>query len=146
VRANVALAAARLGLARIDGGPTALDWLGAATPPIVRAAAARWAFAVRDGAEGEQLASALAACASDPTQPALARACAAPALPTETDDADLIAIDSLGQPMPDRLVAVRLADGSALVTYTDARARVRLESAPAGALSLDAPESAVLVP
>lgn len=146
VRANVAVAAARLGLARLDGGTTALDWLGEGAPPLVRSAAARWAFAAREGLDAARVDALLAACGADPLQPALARACSMPALGTETDDLDLIAVDANGRPMPGRLVAVRLADGSALVTYTDARARVHLAGAPVGSVSLDAPESAVLVP
>ncbi len=145
VRANVALAAAYLRLPRIDGGPTALDWL-TGTAPIVRAAAARWGSAVRDQVDPARVATLLAVCAHDPAQPALARACASPALETSEEDADLVAIDTASRAMPGRLIALRLADGSALVTYTDARGRVRLESAPSGPLSLDAPESAVLVP
>ena len=146
VRANVALAAARLGLTHIEGGPAALDWLASRASPIVEAAAARWAFAVRDSLDVTRLDALLATCAADATQPALARACAIPALVTETDVADVIALDVRQHPMANALVALRLADGSALVTYADARGRVRLERAPSGPLSLDAPESAVLVP
>lgn len=146
VRADVAIAAAHAHVASLGEGRAALDWLGVATSPLVRAAAARWAFATRDAAAAARVDEALAACASDPTQPPLARACASPAFSDETADADVVALDASGHVMPSRLVALRLADGSALVTYTDARGRVRLEAAPAGPFSLDAPESAVLVP
>ena len=145
VRANVALAAAHLGISSL-GTVSPIDWLAEATHPIVRAAAARWAFAVRASIDGARVDALLASCAAHPTQPSLARACGAPALASDVADADLIAVDAASLPMPDRLVALRLADGSALVTYTDARGRLRLPGAPAGPLSLDAPESAVLVP
>lgn len=146
VRANVAVAAAALGVASLGAGRSAIDWLGPGTLPVVRAAAARWAFATREGEHAARIDALLEACAADPTHPALGRSCASPALGTETADADVIAVDAVGRAMPDRLIALRLADGTALVTYTDARGRVRLASAPAGAFSLDAPESAVLVP
>ena len=145
VRANVALATTHLGLSSI-GAVSPIDWLAETAHPIVRAAAARWAFAVRASVDGARVDALLASCAAHPTQPSLARACSAPAIGSDVADVDLVAVDAASMPMPDRLVALRLADGSALVTYTDARGRVRLPDAPAGFLSLDAPESAVLVP
>lgn len=144
VRANVAVAAARLGLPDLAGAAP-LAWL-AGGAPLVRAAAARWAYRVRERLDAARVDALLSACASDATQPSLARACGSPSLDDATADADVVAVDGADHPMPARLVALRLPDGSALVTYTDARGRVRLEGAPAGPLVLDAPESAVLVP
>ena len=85
-------------------------------------------------------------CAADPTQPELAAVCASPALDAATSEAFVIALGRDGVPLAERLVALRFADGSALVTYADARGRVRLEEAPAGRVTLEAPESAVLAP
>lgn len=148
VRANVAVAAAQRGATEI-GGATALDWLAPSMPAVVRVAAARWALASREAASAPMRAridAALAACAADVSQPALARACSVTAASSEPRDADVIALGADERPLPGRLVALRLSDASALVTYTDARGRVRLERAPEGPLTLEAPESAVLVP
>jgi HEAT repeat protein len=145
VRANVAVAAARLGVARV-GDASAIDWLASPGSPIVGAAAARWAHAARGSLDAARVDELLARCTTDATQPALARACGAPSLPEGDEVADVIALDAHGHPMASRIVALRLADGTALVTYADARGRVWMEHAPRGTISLDAPESAALIP
>lgn len=148
VRANVAVAATQRSALEV-GGASALDWLAPSMPAVVRVAAAHWARASRAASsEGTRarIDAALAACAADVSQPALARACSVGASAGEPREADVIALGPGERPLPGRLVALRFADASVLVTYSDARARVRLERAPEGPLSLEAPESAVLVP
>jgi HEAT repeat protein len=143
-RANVAIALAAL-RAPLEG-QRPLAWAAPSMPPLVRAAAVRWAHALAEPADAAALAELEAHCAGDPSQPELASVCAQPALPEGRAEAFVVAIGREGAPLAERLVALRFADGSALVTYTDARGRVRLSEAPAGRVTLEAPESTVLAP
>jgi hypothetical protein len=132
-RANVVSALAVLG----GGGCPDVDlrtWYAAFEPSVVRTATARFlrARAEQQDAPDLELVQMLATCSSDPD--ASVRAACAPsrsnlAAPSsvQTQSIDLIAYDGDGQtPLRQRLIALRFADASAFVGYTDANARVQL--------------------
>jgi len=137
-RANVAAALAALGGATCPGLDLA-GWYASGEPSVVRSAAARWLRArVTAGEVTAELSKLLATCSGDPDP--LVRASCAP-LATNTSRAlDVVAIDRDTQrPRPQRLVALRFADASVYVGYTDANARVLLSHAPRGAVELEDP-------
>ncbi len=145
VRANVAVALARLSITECADGPTPLAWLAPSAPPLVRFAAVRWAGAVGSAQESAATARVLADCARDVTQPTIARACASPSMPDGVEDADVVAYGLTGHRLASRLVALLFDDGSVLVTYADSVGHVRLARAPRGPMTLHAPESAPLM-
>jgi HEAT repeat protein len=141
-RANIASSLAALG----GNGCSEFDvraWYAASEPSVVRAAAARFlrARAEQLDVNEPELLQLLATCSSDP-DPVVRAACA----PTRTADAEasrpieIVAYDADGQtPLRQRLIALRFADASAFVGYTDANARVLLQHAPAGPVVLENP-------
>lgn len=144
VRANamIALAALRAGC---PGSPAPVTYLGSVHAEAVREAAARWAFAATPSAP--ETLDALARCASGDPSEHVAATCAEPAMPPLDDVADVTAWDADGRrPLARTLVAVRLADGSALVARTDANAHVLLLGAPRGPLAIDDPLDVPLDP
>lgn len=142
VRANVLVALTRTGATCPER--EAMTFLDAAHASSVREAAARWLAASRPGASTRD---ALARCAEDDLAPEVSRACAHPELPTETQLADVYAYafdrENL---LRDQLIALRFADGSALLVHTDANAHVRWPTAPAGRIMLDDPLRTPLQP
>jgi HEAT repeat protein len=143
VRANVAsaLAALRAG-ACAEPAVTPLELLRPLHGEVVRLAAARWTAAA--AAAGRLAAAdasrALTRCVSSDPSEEVARACAATELPPLGEMADAVAYDPSGRTLrPGALLGLRFADGSVLVTRSDANAHVRLDDAPRGVLSLDNP-------
>lgn len=142
VRANVIVALTRTGATCPER--EAMTFLDAAHASAVRGAAARWLAATRPGASTRD---ALARCAEEDLAPEVSRACARPELPSETQLADVYAYafdrENL---LRDQLIALRFADGSALMVHTDANAHVRWPNAPAGRIVLDDPLRTPLQP
>jgi HEAT repeat protein len=150
VRANAATALAALGAGRCAQpslAPHAL--LGPAHGEALRIAAAHWArsaLAASPAAAAESTA-ALDACAARDPSPDVARACAISALPPLDGVADVVAYVGPGRTSrPGALVALRFADGSALLAHLDANARVRLAPAPRGPITLEDPLAVPLEP
>ncbi|MGF1465661.1 MAG: HEAT repeat domain-containing protein [Sandaracinaceae bacterium] len=150
VRANVAIALARLGAGPCDaGGPDPRRWLEPRHSTVVRAAAARWlAVAADAGAIAAPTVQAtLEACAEDLLSPAVATVCGSPAFPDGEEVADIYAYAPDGETLwRRRLVALRLADGTVWLGHTDANGHLRLRSVPAGPLLLEDPTATPLEP
>lgn len=147
VRANVAATFAALGGFRCPDGPDPLDWLGSRHAPAVRAAAARWlaAQSAHGHADADRAERALDACALSDPSPEVATVCGDPGQPPLTGTADVYAYNAGGSHLlTNRPVALRLADGSVLVTYSDLNGHVHLAHAPTGALVLEDPVSTPL--
>jgi HEAT repeat protein len=141
-RANVASSLAALG----GNGCTEFDvraWYAASEPSVVRAAAARFlrARAEQLDTNEPELLRLLATCSSDPDP--LVRAACAPLRSADgsaTRPLEIVAYDADGQTLlRQRLIALRFADASAFVGYTDANARVLLMRAPVGPVVLENP-------
>jgi HEAT repeat protein len=141
-RANIASSLAALG----GNGCTEFDvrtWYAASEPSVVRAAAARFLRARAEQLDTSEpdLLRLLATCSSDPDP--LVRAACEPTRGGRAQSAspvEIVAYDADGQtPLRNRLVALRFADASAFVGYTDANARVLLQRAPAGPVVLENP-------
>jgi HEAT repeat protein len=147
VRANVAAAMAALGARPCEeDGPDPLQWLEPEHAPVVRAAAARWAHAAAVAGRLDATAAheALERCAAFDPESSVREVCAAPELPTGTEPTDVYAYAPDGVALlRDRLVALRLADGTVYLGYSDRNGHVRLERAPRGPLRL---EDAALTP
>ena len=143
VRANAATALAALGAgACIDPAVTPIELMRARHGDVVRLAAARWtaAAAAANAIPATEAARALARCVAGDPSAEVARACAAPDLPPLGEVADVVAYAPGGRTLRvSSLLALRLADGSVLITRTDANAHLRLANAPRGPLSLDNP-------
>lgn len=139
VRANVMIALAAREIRCEDRAPA--TYLGREHAEPVRAAAARWAAAVGGNDE------ALTRCAAEDLAPNVAEACASPALPPLDSDVDVFAFEGDGRSrLRSSLVALRLADGSALVAWTDANGRLVWPLAPRGPIQLDDPLRVPLQP
>ena len=139
VRANVTIALAARRVVCEDRAPS--TYLGREHAEPVRAAAARWAAAV--GGHDE----ALARCATEDLAPNVAEACAHPELPPLDAHVDVHAFAGDGRTrLRHALVALRLADGSALVAWTDANGRLLWPLAPRGPIQLDDPLRVPLQP
>ncbi|MBX3247896.1 MAG: HEAT repeat domain-containing protein [Myxococcales bacterium] len=138
VRANLVVGLAALGH-RCEGRPAA-GLLERAHAPVVRAAAARWLGALEPEHE------ALRRCAEVELTPEVSRACASPALPPREVEASVHAHGPTGQLLRRALVVLRFADGTALVTRTDASGHLRWPLAPRGPLSLGDPLKVPLQP
>ncbi|MDQ3037008.1 MAG: hypothetical protein M3Y87_31735, partial [Myxococcota bacterium] len=70
-----------------------------------------------------------------------------PALPALEDFADVIAWSADGRaPLARTLLALRLPDGTVLVTLSDDAARIQITDVPRGALTLDRPSTLPLAP
>ncbi|HKP55563.1 MAG TPA: HEAT repeat domain-containing protein, partial [Polyangiales bacterium] len=139
-RANVLSALAALG----GGSCPDLDlrgWYAAGQPSVLRSAVARW-LRVRAQGEGPadaELGHLLSECTADP-DPLVRAACSPLPAPGGSQTVDLIAHGRDGEtPLRQRLIALRFADGSALVAYTDANARIQLPDVPAGPITLENP-------
>ena len=149
IRANLAIALAALGAGACADGPDPLRWIDPPHAGVVRAATARWlaagvAAGTIDRARGSD---ALTRCAGASLPGAAQRACREPTLPELGGPADVIAWSADGrEPLRAAPIALRLADGSVLVTVTDDAARVLLRDAPRGPIALDRPSSLPLEP
>jgi HEAT repeat protein len=144
-RANVASALAAL------GGSTCPDfdlrrWYAAGEPSVLRSAAARWLRARAENADtpDPELTQTLAICSSDPDP--FVRAACTPAreapepVAAQTQSVDIVALGGDGQTLlRQRLIALRLADASVFVGFTDENARVLLSRLPAGPIVLENP-------
>jgi len=150
VRANAATALAALGAGRCVQTP--LDpraLLRPAHGEALRLAAAHWvrATARTSGSDAIEATAAREACAVRDPSPDVARACTADALPPLDDVADVVAYASPARTSrPGALVALRFADGSALLAHLDANARVRLARAPRGPFTIEDPLTVPLEP
>jgi HEAT repeat protein len=139
-RANVVGALAALG----GGSCPDLDlrgWYAAGQPSVLRSAVARWlrVRAQNAGQPDAELRELLAECTADP-DPLVRAACSPAAAVAGSQAIDLVAYDSDGEtPLRQRLIALRFADSSALVGYTDANARIQLPDVPAGPITLEDP-------
>jgi hypothetical protein len=149
VRANAAAAIAALGIAECNGGPSPHDWMAPRHAAAVRVAAARW-LAVRaatEGPLGHEARAALDSCLEREHTRDVNEACTAREPPPLDAEADVYAYDASGRDvLVDRLVALRFADGTALVTHTDANGHVAMERAAQGRLVLDDPFATPLEP
>ncbi|MCB9593617.1 MAG: HEAT repeat domain-containing protein [Sandaracinaceae bacterium] len=149
VRANVATAMAALAAPPCEGGVHPLDWLDRAHAAVVRGPAARWARAAVDAGHTSPapVAEALLACAEEPLSPEVARVCARPTLPPLDSRADVFAYGPDQRSLlASRLVALRLADGSVFISYTDDNGHLRLEDVPTGRVTLEDPSATPLEP
>lgn len=139
VRANVMVALATRGVSCEDRAPS--TYLAREHAEPVRAAAARWAAAVTGHDE------ALARCATEDLAPNVAEACAHPELPPLDAHVDVHAFAGDERTrLRHALVALRLADGTALVAWTDANGRLLWPLAPRGPIQLDDPLRVPLQP
>jgi HEAT repeat protein len=143
VRANVAVALAAMGAAPCEGGPHPLRWLTSRrAAPVVRAAAARWAFSAAAAGKlpEREVRGALAACARRESEPRIVEACEIPRMPPLDDLVDVYAFSADGRTLlSHRPVALLLADGSVFVGLADANGHVRIHGAPRGELLLEDP-------
>jgi len=149
VRANVATALAALAAPPCSGGVHPLDWLDRAHAAVVRGPAARWARAAADAGHVSPapVAEALAACAEEPLAPSVAEVCGRPTFPPLESEADVFAYGPDQRSLlASRLVALRLADGTVWVTYSDDNGHLRLRSVPDGPLLLEDPAATPLEP
>lgn len=143
VRANTAVALTALG-----AGCPGIDprtWLARPHAAIVRAAAARWLFAL--GPARPDAPDALRECAASLPPRSVALACLEPVLPPLDARLDVVALDVDGAtPARDAELALLLPDGSVALLRTGADAHVVLEHAPRGTPRLDRPSSLPLEP
>ncbi len=149
VRANVAAALAALGAGACDHGPDPLSWLEPEHAPIVRAAAARWAYtaAAAGHLDGAKVSFALEACAATDLEPSVRAACAEPPRSARREPTEVYAYGGGGvRLLRETLVALRLADATVFLGYTDANAHLRLPAAPQGELRLEDPGLVPLEP
>jgi hypothetical protein len=140
VRANVAAGMNALAAEPCEHADP-LPWLGADQPQVLRVAAAAWTRTLAAGENRDpSFERARLACAAD-LDPRVAAACRTDA-PAETRRAArrLLAIGRDGQSMlSDRLVALRLADRSVFVGYSDVNGDVALPAAISGEVILEDP-------
>ena len=145
VRANVAAGLAALAAPGCNDAQAPLHWLEASHASVVRTAAARWARAL-DPSEPSAT-HALRVCAHD-SDPHVASSCRAEPLPAPT--MQRLSVDALaadGQtPLDERLIALRLANASVFVGYTDSNGHVALTAAPSGDVTLENPADAAPEP
>jgi len=149
VRANVAMAFAALGAGPCTDGADPDRWLGARHAAVVRVAAARWLHAAAEAGHIDAPAARerLDQCAARDLSPEVVGVCSSPGLPALGDEADVYAYTTDGDALlTNRLVALRLADGTVLVSYTDVNGHLRLLDAPEGPLVLEDPTSVPLEP
>jgi HEAT repeat protein len=149
VRANAAIALAALGGLRCPDGPDPAEWLGPRHATVVRVAGVRWlgALASRSSGTATAVRTQLERCIERDLAREVVKACQQPELPPLGAEADLYAYAADGQQLlVDRLLALRLADGSVLVARTDLNGHLRLTHAPRGPLILDDPVSTPLEP
>jgi hypothetical protein len=150
VRANAATGLAALGLGACpDGGAAPTDWLDTRRAAPVQIAAARWLAAAAAGGtvDVDSARQALDACMDRALADEVSAACAAPELPPLDDEADIYAWSADGHSLlRDRLVALRLADGSVMLGRTDENGHLRVPRAPRGRLVLDDPAATPLEP
>ena len=149
IRANVATGLAALGAGACPNGPSPEDWLDPRRAAPVQIAAARWlAAGAAAGAIDADLAQrALETAGVRALSEEVSAACAAPDLVPLDSEADIYAWSADGQTLlADRLVALRLSDGSVLLARTDDNGHLRLAQAPAGRLVLDEPAATPLEP
>lgn len=150
IRANVAAALAGIGASACeDGGPDPLRWLSRAAAPAVRFAAARWirAAVATDHMDEPSARAALEECARVDVDANVRAACAtAPSAPRRTA-LHVQALDvGASSALADRLVALRITDGSVFLGYGDHNGTVYLPNAAVGATTLEDPASTPLEP
>jgi hypothetical protein len=142
LRANLAVAMAYLGAGACADGPDPLEWLGPRHTSVVRAAAARWAYWAAASGElpSEKVQKALLTCYVSDPEPLVAAACLLPQLPRDNQTINVTAYAADRQtPLRFRAVALRQADGSVFLGYTDLNGQLPVRSAPQGALLLEDP-------
>ncbi|HKU39146.1 MAG TPA: hypothetical protein VJR89_13385, partial [Polyangiales bacterium] len=133
------------GLAALGGGSCAdLDvrgWYAAGQPSVLRSAVAHWLRARADAEDGlePELGELLAQCLGD-SDP-LVRAACAPLRERQAKRAlDLTAHAADDETeLRERLIAVRFENGTTVIAYTDANARLLLPEVPAGPITLEDP-------
>jgi HEAT repeat protein len=150
VRANVAAALATLAAAACEHeGPDPIEWLQPQHGAIVRAAAARWAAAAAAAGhlDAAKASAALERCAATDIEPSVRAVCAQPDRRAQTEATEVYAHAADGTTLlRDSLVALRLADDSVYLGYTDRNGHVRLKAAPRGELRLEDPSLVPLEP
>lgn len=149
VRANVAVVLAHLDAPPCPDGPSPVTWLEERNAAAVRSASARWLFASRQAGHvsADAAQEALERCLQTDLAPEVVAACREPSLPPADQEADVYAYGPDGRELlATKWIALRFADGTVLVTHTDANGHLRLASAPRGPLVLDDPTSVALEP
>lgn len=143
LRANVAAAMAAMRASPCpDDGPNPLQWMGREHPEVVRSAAVRWAYAASqaDKLSKNEVNQLLIECSNSDPNPFVVQACRNPELPPLDSEIDIYAYTADGRRiLKNRLIAVRLADGTVYIGYTDVNGHVRIRNAPRGDFQLDDP-------
>ena len=152
VRANLAMTLASRGVARCEEGPDPADWLNPQHAAAVRAAAAVWLGTIHDDEGNDpdirrRARRVLARCAERELTANVRERCVNPNPPELDADADVYVYGGDGETLLlDRLVALRFADGTVLVTYSDANGHVRWPHVANGPVILTDPFAARLEP
>ncbi len=149
IRANVAVAMAAAGGAACQGGPDPKDWLDPRHAPAVRIGAVHWiATAAAAGhVSHKALTTLLTHCVRSDLASDVVDVCRDAAFPPLDDTVDAYAYGADGtHRLKDSLVALRLADGTVLLTRTDQNGHVRLAHAPRGPMVLADPTATPLEP
>jgi HEAT repeat protein len=145
VRANVAVGMNALGAEPCGSPLEPLEWLKPDQDEVLRVAAAGWVRALSASEHANPAyAAALIACATD-LEPRVAHACTAAASPASLDRPRLALFAFAPDQqtlLRDRLIALRLADASVFVGYSDTNGAVALPAAPSGAVVLEDPADA----
>jgi len=145
VRANVAAAMASLGAAPCERGPDPARWLAHGGDPMVRTSAALWlSRAAGHGALGShseaEVEALLERCAQRDIEPSVRAICAEPRSPELREPALVYAYDRDAETLlAGKLLALRMADGTAFIGYSDLNGVMRLPQAAKGPIVLDAP-------
>jgi HEAT repeat protein len=149
LRANLAVAMAYLHAGGCANGPDPIEWLGSGHTPVVRAAAARWAYSAAVSGElpAETVRQALLACYLRDPEPLVASACLLPQLPRDNQTLDVTAYAADRRTLLSfYTVALRQADSSVFIGYTDLNGHLPIRSAPQGTLLLEDPAVMPLEP
>jgi hypothetical protein len=121
-----------------------MRWLQVGEPAVVRIAAARWVHAAAQAGriDKTQAQQALFDCASTATDNALVEACQRPQLPPLGPD-EVVQLGTLGRCdntlSPQRLIAVRLADGSVWIGYCNRIGELFVRRPPQGEAVVENP-------
>lgn len=156
VRANVAAALAALQAPPCSAQVNPLAWMNLAHAPVVRGAAARWAWRLEAAGTlpSETTRQRLLQCVERNLDPSVTAFCEAdgasggrnkPQLPDRR--ADLYVYGPDGKTLlRDRLVAVRFSDGSVWVAFTDVNGHLYLPGAPSGRMWVEDPAQTPIEP
>jgi len=148
VRANVAVAMAYLRATACQDGPSPLEWLTPAHTWVVRAAAARWAYAaaLSGAVPRESVRDALRECYTRDPEPLVAQACLAPQLPAPSPSGLTDRDASRATPFSHRLVAVHQSDGGVFIGYSDLNGELPDCHLAPGEIALSDPHALPLEP